>query len=141
MASWPKTVLIYTDGASRGNPGPCALGLQVFNSDRHLIYEEASYLEHKNTNNFSEYKAVIRALELAVQHKVQKLALFSDSQFLVCQLKKEYKVKSANIKPLFNQCQKLLKNIPKAHFEHIPREQNKGADALANQALDEKIKF
>ena len=138
---WPKTVWIYTDGASRGNPGPCSLGIQVFNSDRCLIYEEASYLEDNNTNNFSEYKAVIRALELAIQHKVQKLSLFSDSQFLIRQLEKKYKVKSANIKPLFNQCQKLLEKISQADFKHIPREQNKGADALANQALDKKLTF
>lgn len=141
MSPWPKTVLIYTDGASRGNPGPCALGLEVFNKNHTLIYKESSYLEDKNTNNFAEYRAVIRALELAVQHKIQNLSLFSDSQFLICQLKKIYKVKSANIKPLFDQCQELLKKIPETHFEHIPREKNKGADALANQALDEKGMF
>ncbi len=136
--SWPKAVWIYTDGASRGNPGPCALGIQVFDSDRRLIYEEASYLEDSNTNNFAEYKAVIRALKLAVRHKAQELSLFSDSQLLVRQLEKKYKVKSARIKPLFSQCLKLLEQIPKAGFKHIPREQNKGADALANKALDEK---
>ena len=138
---WPKKVFIYTDGASRGNPGPCALGLQVFDSDQNLIYEEASYLEKQNTNNFAEYKAVIRALELSGKHKVQELYLFSDSQFLIRQLEKKYKVKSMNIKPLFEECQELLKKIPKMNFQHIPREQNKGADALANKALDEKFKF
>ena len=141
MTVWPKKIFIYTDGASRGNPGPCALGLQVFDSNYKLIYEEAGYLEEKNTNNFSEYKAVIRALELSVTHKIQELHLFSDSQFLIRQLEKKYKVKSANIKPLFEKCQELLKKIPKWTFEHIPREQNKGADALANKALDEKEKF
>jgi len=139
--NWPKTVQIYTDGASRGNPGPCALGIQVFDNNHCLIYEEASYLEDKNTNNFAEYKAVIQALELAIQHKVQKLSLFSDSQFLIRQLEKKYKVKSANIKPLFKQCQNLLEKIPQTDFQHIPREQNKGADALANQALDKKLTF
>ena len=132
-------MFIYTDGASRGNPGPCSLGLQVFDSDQKLIYEEAAYLEKQNTNNFAEYKAVIRALKLCTDHKIQELYLFSDSQFLIRQLQKKYKVKSANIKPLFEQCQELLKKIPKLNFEHIPREQNKGADALANKALDEQI--
>ena len=133
---WPRKVFIYTDGASRGNPGPCALGLQVFDSKKNLIYEESAYLEDQNTNNFAEYKAVIRAFELAVKNKAQELTLFSDSQLLICQLTKKYKVKSPNIKPLFLECQNFLKQIPQAYFEHIPREQNKGADALANQALD-----
>ena len=92
MKSWPKKIFVYTDGASRGNPGPCSLGVQVFDSDNNLIYEESDYLEEKNTNNFAEYKAVIRALELSVKHKVQKLYLFSDSQFLICQLEKKYRV-------------------------------------------------
>lgn len=139
MSAWPKVVFIYTDGASRGNPGPCALGLQVLNRDQSLIYEEGTFLEEKNTNNFAEYKAVIRALELAVQHKVQDLSLFSDSELLICQLSKKYKVKSANIKPLFEECQKLLKKIPKFQLQHILREKNTGADALANEALDKQL--
>ena len=141
MISWSKKVFIYTDGASRGNPGPCALGLQAFDKNHKLIYEEARYLEDHNTNNFAEYKAVIRALELCCQHKIQELHLFSDSQLLIRQLEKKYKVKSPNIKNLFEECQSFLGKIPKKHFEHIPREQNAGADALANQALDEKENF
>ena len=141
MKPWPKKILIYTDGASRGNPGPCAMGIQALDNKQHLIYEEASYLADNNTNNFAEYRAVIRALELAVKHSVQELSLFSDSQFLIRQLEGKYKVKSSHIRPLFEQCQKLMKKIPKTHFEHIPREQNKEADALANKALDEKNPF
>ena len=138
--SWPKKIFIYTDGASRGNPGPCALGLEVFDEQNNLIYKESLYLEDKNTNNFAEYKAVIRALELTVQHQVKELRLFSDSQFLIRQLQKKYKVRSKNIKPLFEECQKLIQQVPRTYFEHIPREQNAGADALANQALDTKLK-
>lgn len=140
MSLWPKKVFIYTDGASRGNPGPCSLGVQVFDKNYKLIHEESSYLEDKNTNNFAEYKAVIRALELCIEHNIQELHLFSDSQFLIRQLQKQYKVKSPHIKNLFEQCQKLLQKISTTHFEHIPREQNSGADALANKALDEKEK-
>lgn len=138
---WPKKVFIYTDGASRGNPGPCSLGLQVLSTDKKIIYEEASFLESKNTNNFAEYKGVIRAFELAVQNKVEDLVLFSDSQFLIYQLQKKYKVKTPSIKKLFQECQELLKHIPKVRFEHIPREQNKSADALANRALDEALQL
>ena len=135
---WPKKVFIYTDGASRGNPGPCALGLLVFDSKKNLIYEESAYLEDQNTNNFAEYKAVVRAFELAVQNKTQELTLFSDSELLIRQLKRQYKVKSPKLKTLFLECQNFLKQIPQADFQHIPREKNRGADALANQALDEK---
>ena len=137
MSTWPKTVFIYTDGACRGNPGPCSLGLTVINKHQDLIYEEARYLSKKNTNNFAEYKAVIRALELCVQHQIQKLYLFSDSQLLIQQLQNKYKVKSPNIKSLFEECKKLLSQIPQYHLEHISREKNQSADALANKALDE----
>ena len=135
---WPKKVFIYTDGASRGNPGPCSIGLQVFDQNKDLVYEESSYLSDHNTNNFAEYKAVLKALELCVKNQVQDICLFSDSQLLVYQLQKKYKVKSKTIKILFEDCKKLLKQIPSAQFEHIRREKNTGADRLANQALDNK---
>ena len=135
---WSKKVFIFTDGACRGNPGPCSIGLQVFDSNKKLIYEESSYLEDYNTNNFAEYKAVLRALQLSVQNQVQEMNLFSDSQLLVYQLQKKYKVKAKNIKVLFAECEQFLQNIPQANFKHIRREHNQGADALANQALDTK---
>ena len=138
---WSKTVFIYTDGASRGNPGPCSIGLQVFDTNKKLIYEESSYLGDHNTNNFAEYQAVLRALNLSIENQVQEMNLFSDSQLLVYQIQKKYKVKSKTIKSLFEECEKLLKKIPIAKFEHIRRKKNKGADALANQALDKKLRY
>ena len=135
--TWPKKVIIYTDGASRGNPGACAFGLQVFGSDqKRLIFEQGLYLESHNTNNFAEYQGVLQALKLACRKNVENLTLYSDSQLLIRQLKGQYKVKSPIIKPLFLQCQELLKAIPCFELVHIPREKNTGADALANQALN-----
>ena len=134
-SSWPEEVFIYTDGASRGNPGPSALGVQVFNSNQDLIYEKGVFLKEK-TNNFAEYSAVIYAFKLAIKHKVKKLHLFSDSQLLIRQLNQIYKVKSPNIQPLYKECLNLLKSIPSYELKHIPREQNTGADHLANQVLD-----
>lgn len=134
-ASWTKTVFIYTDGASRGNPGPAALGLQVLNSEKKPIHEEGIYLKI-GTNNFAEYSAVVYALELAVKHQVQELHLFSDSELLIRQLEGKYRVKSQNIKPLFQKCLTLIRSIPSIHFQHIPREKNAAADRLANRALD-----
>lgn len=137
---WPKKVLIWTDGACRGNPGPCSIGLQVFDTNNSLIYEESSYLADHNTNNFAEYKAVLKALQLCLKNQSQEIKLFSDSQLLVYQLQKKYKVKSKTIKALFDDCEKILKQLPSVSFEHIPREQNKGADRLANEALDNQLK-
>ena len=135
-SSWPERVFIYTDGASRGNPGPCAYGLQVFSEENKLVYEQGVYLEPNNTNNFAEYQGALQAFKLAKQKKVKHLTLYSDSQLLIRQLEGQYKVKSLVIKPLFLQCQKLLKAIPSYELIHIPREQNTGADALANKALN-----
>ena len=139
IENWPSKILVYTDGASRGNPGPCALGVSVLDTDKNVIHEESLYLEDSNTNNFAEYKAVICALELAVKNKIKEIHLFSDSEFLIKQLNGLYKVKSKNIKPLFEECQKLIAQIPKSTFEHVRRELNSRADELANQALDSKI--
>ena len=218
-APWPKAVCIYTDGASRGNPGPCAFGFQVFSwnemreaalkegettgrplktakdfrgaeaegqsgacrrligdkiprqlndktSERRdsgadpvsssaertkaasleskrqaphtsLIHEGRGFLSRHNTNNFAEYQAVVHALKTAKEKGVQKLILYSDSLLLISQLNGQYKVKSSVIRPLFRQCRELLKCFAFYKLQHIPREKNSGADALANQALDE----
>ena len=135
---WPERVSIYTDGASRGNPGPCAFGLQVFDKENHLIYEKGGFLETNNTNNFAEYQGVLYALKLAKEKKTKYLTLYSDSQLLIRQLEGQYKVKSPVIKPLFFQCKELLQDIPHCKLIHIPREQNVGADKLANQALNQR---
>ena len=136
---WPKKVIVKTDGASRKNPGPSALGLVVLDSNKNLIYADSSYLGDHKTNNFANYEAVIRALELAVQNKVQELALFADSEIVINQLQGKWSVNSERLKALFQSAQSLLKQIPKSDLQHIPRGQNKEADALANQALDREF--
>ena len=135
---WPATVHIYTDGASRGNPGPCAYGLEVLDQAGAVVHREGCFLEKSNTNNFAEYHAILKALELSARRNVRELKLFSDSELIVRQLTGKYKVKSALLRPLFEACKGFIAKIPKVSFRHIPRKQNKGADALANQALDEK---
>ena len=134
--SWTKSVFIWTDGASRGNPGPSALGIHVLNDKKQLIYEKGVYLKKDGTNNFAEYSAVVYALKLSVRQKVQRLSLFSDSELLIRQLKGEYRVKSLSIKPLFQECLKWMQRIPSVSLIHIPRAKNMEADRLANQALD-----
>ena len=132
---WPKEVLIHTDGASRGNPGAASAGLAVYNKDKICIYEEA-FLLGTETNNFAEYSAVLRALQLSAENKVKGLLLKSDSEFLVKQLSGLYKVKSPNIKKLYEECKKWQEEISRVKFQHVRREQNKKADELANLVLD-----
>lgn len=135
---WPDYVSIYTDGASRGNPGHSAFGLQVLNMKGEIIYEDNGYLGSNKTNNFSEYQAVIHALKLAKQKKINHLIVYSDSLLVINQLNKKWKVEHTDLKPLFLKCQEILKEIPSHKFIHISRGKNKGADALANQALDNR---
>ena len=136
-SNWPDSVLIYTDGASRGNPGLSATGLVVYACEGSLpLYEEGALLPGRQTNNFAEYSAVLRSLKLACENKVRSITLKSDSELLVKQLNGIYKVKSSNIKTLYKQCCEFKKNIPRVQFKHVFRKYNVRADELANLALD-----
>ena len=137
--SWPKAIKIYTDGASRGNPGPASIGVSFTT----VKDEEISTLSEAigdQTNNFAEYTALIRGLEVAKDNKVEKVWVRTDSQLMVRQLLGEYRVKADGIKDLYAQAASLLKEFEKVRLEHVPREQNKRADELANQALDKQFK-
>lgn len=131
----PDTVKIYTDGASRGNPGPAAIGVVFYNEVGDIVGEHKEKLGHQ-TNNYAEYTAVIRALELCCQSEVKLAHVHCDSQLLVKQMLGEYKVKAPQIKELFVAAKKLVNQIEKVEFTHVRREFNKEADALANDALD-----
>lgn len=127
--------LIYTDGGARGNPGPAAIGAMV--GDRE--YGEAI---GRATNNIAEYRAVIFALKKAKQILGKEKAaeteveVRSDSELLVNQLNGKYKIKEEDFFPLFIEIWNLRQDFAGAVFRHIPREQNKIADKLVNQALD-----
>lgn len=133
--AWPDKVIIHTDGASRGNPGKASIGIFVSDDDYQSIYEEGSYIG-ETTNNVAEYKAVLRAVELTVQNKVESLSLRTDSQLVVKQIQGLYKIKSEHLKPIFLKCREKIKEIPDFKILYVPREDNKQADSLANQALD-----
>lgn len=136
---WPNAIKIYTDGASRGNPGPASIGVSFTT----VKDEEVSTLSEAigdQTNNFAEYTALVRGLEEAKANKVDKVWIRTDSQLMVRQVLGEYKVKSESIKDLHSQVIELLKTFEKVRVEHIPREKNKRADELANQALDKQFK-
>lgn len=132
-------LLIYTDGGSRGNPGPSGYGLVIYDQNQNIIYQQSKFLGIK-TNNQAEYMAVISALSWLVDHQtdLSQIDFYSDSQLLVRQINGQYKVKAPLIKPLFATVQNLLSQINcPVNFTHILRHKNKLADQLANQAMDQ----
>ena len=136
---WPPFVTIYTDGASRGNPGEASIGISV-SSKKKILYEYGESLGVK-TNNFAEYMAVYKALLLAVQNGVKEVILYSDSQLLVEQMLGNYKVKSSSLKPIYEKCIFLTQKIPSVIFKHIKRDKNKRADEIANIVLNKEEKY
>ena len=134
----PGTFVIYTDGASRGNPGLASIGAVVYAEEEGDLVEVATVSEPigVDTNNVAEYKAVIEGLKAVAAFDPDRVTLRADSQLLIRQLKGEYRVKAANLKPLFIEAKRLVGSLGRVKLEHVPREQNKVADGLANAALD-----
>ena len=129
---------IYTDGASRNNPGEAGVGVYILR-DGEPIERIARYLG-TTTNNIAEYTAAIIGLEHAVRLGARTVKLRADSELLVKQVNGQYKVKNEGLKPLHARVKELIAKIASVEVKYIPREQNKEADALANKAIDEKIK-
>ncbi|MEK7519427.1 MAG: ribonuclease HI family protein, partial [Patescibacteria group bacterium] len=137
-----KKIIIYTDGGSRGNPGPSALGAVFCNQKGEIIKSYSEFLGDNLTNNEAEYQAVIFALQKFKALFGKKLAknteieLKSDSELLVKQLTGQYKILEPNIQSLFIKIWNLKIDFKKIQFKQIPRNKNKEADRLANEALD-----
>ena len=130
-----KRVIIYTDGASRGNPGRAAIGATLKDEQGRLIASISRKIG-RATNNQAEYTAVIAALEMAVGLAAEEVELNSDSQLVVRQIKGQYRVKKTTLKPLYYQVKQLQSLLHTFTINYIPREKNKEADNLANVALD-----
>lgn len=133
-----EKLLIYTDGGARGNPGPAGIGAVLKNEAGELVCEMCQYIG-ETTNNQAEYKAVIMAIEKAKELGAMFLDFFLDSQLVVEQLNGNYKVKNADLAPLFVKIHNARLGFKKTTFTHIRREFNKEADALVNQALDKEL--
>ncbi|HLA40837.1 MAG TPA: ribonuclease HI family protein [Candidatus Glassbacteria bacterium] len=131
--------LLYTDGGSRGNPGPAGIGL-VLEQQASGYLEEQSRFIGVATSNAAEYTALIEGLKLALERGVRRLEHRSDSQLLVRQLEGLYKVKSVPLARLHDQARSLIKAFESFISRHVLREQNLRADRLANLALDEQEK-
>jgi ribonuclease HI len=134
-AEQSNVFLAYVDGASRGNPGPASYAVILRAPDGATQFEIGKYLG-RATNNVAEYYALITALDYAAANKIARLRVRSDSELLVRQMEGRYKVKSADLRPLHERAQKLARTFAYFAIEHVPREQNREADALANMALD-----
>ena len=132
----PKKVTLHTDGGARGNPGPAAIGVVV---DYDCKQEKLKKLIGVSTNNQAEYQAVIFALERAKALGAQEVDVFLDSELVQQQLNQKYKVKNADLAPLFVKVWNLSVSFKKIKYIHIGRNDNKLADALVNQALDEAM--
>lgn len=137
MSNLTDGITIYTDGGSRGNPGPAAAAFVLSDKDNNQLQAKGFFLG-KTTNNVAEYTAVIKALEAAKQINAQHIELFSDSELLVKQINGQYRVKSENLKSLYNKSIELLSCFKSWKVTHITRDKNILADDLANSAMDKK---
>ncbi|MDY6777407.1 MAG: ribonuclease HI family protein [Candidatus Nanohaloarchaea archaeon] len=130
-------IAIYTDGASRGNPGPASYAYVIVR-DNHVLHKTGNFLG-KATNNQAEYHAVINALQEAIDRGIEQADLYSDSKLLVNQLNNEWQVKDQDLQQLHGQVQDLLDRID-VRFSHVPRENQyvDQADTLCNRVLDQE---
>jgi ribonuclease HI len=133
-----QKVVIYTDGGARGNPGPAAIGVVLFNSSDSLnpIKELGQYIGNA-TNNQAEYQALLAGLEEALVLGASEVFCFLDSELVVRQLQGRYKIKESNLKELAARVFRLSSKFRHLEFKHVLREKNKLADKLVNEALDE----
>jgi len=141
-----RKIIIYTDGGSRGNPGPGAVGVVFCNEKGEIFKKYSQYLGENFTNNEAEYRAVIFALKKFKSLFGKKLAknseieLKSDSELLIKQLRGEYKILEPKIQTLFIAAWNLKLDFKKVKFTLISREKNKEADRLVNEALDSEAR-
>jgi ribonuclease HI len=129
---------VYTDGGARGNPGPGAIGIVVFDQQKpeKPIQEISQFIGENVTNNHAEYQAVLAAIEMLTSYQPTRVRFFLDSELVVKQLRGEYKIKQPHLQTLAEQIRSLSHTIPMLEFNYVPREKNKLADVLVNQALD-----
>lgn len=136
-----QQIKIFTDGGSRGNPGPAGIGVLI---ELNQSEEKISKYIGVATNNQAEYTAVLEALKYLNENfsdKDLEMEFFLDSQLVVEQLNGNYKLKNEGLKPLFWEIRDLIFSLGgKVSFSHVPREKNKTADKLVNAAIDEALK-
>jgi len=130
-------IVLYSDGASLGNPGKAGIGVVIYDCDRKLVREVSEFIGI-TTNNVAEYMALIHGLEEALYLRARKVSCFLDSELLVRQLKGSYKVRDEKLKLFYSQVKYLEHFFDEISFGYLPREKNKEADKLAKEAAKGK---
>jgi ribonuclease HI len=133
----PTDVVVWTDGGARGNPGPAGYGAVVTTPSGEVLAEIAEGIGWA-TNNVAEYKGVIAGLRRARDLGARRVRVRADSLLVVNQQKGLWKVKHADLKPLSEETARLAREFDRVTWEHVPRERNRRADALANRAMDDQ---
>ena len=131
--------VLHTDGASKGNPGPAGAGYVLAGADGQTLASAGIPLG-VTTNNVAEYRGLIAGLEAAIQLGITGIRVRTDSELMVRQLEGRYRVKSARLKPLFQQARNLLQQFSDVNIQHVRRESNEEADRLASNAAKEAEK-
>lgn len=129
---------VHVDGGARGNPGPAAIAAVISDDDGEVIHE-ASETIGRATNNVAEYRALLLGIERAKLLGATEIDVVGDSELIVKQVRGEYKVKDAGLRPLHSAAQKALGEFAEWSLRHVKRERNADADALVNQALDAEM--
>lgn len=131
-----KQLIAYSDGASRGNPGPASIGALVYDEDGQIL-EEISRRIGRGTNNEAEYRAAIAAVEAAIGLGATRVELRMDSELVVRQFSGRYRVRNPALLQHYQRLIALRRQLDRLELVHVPRELNRDADRLANLALDQ----
>lgn len=134
-----QPLVLRTDGASRGNPGPAAAGVVIETEDGKLVARGRRYMGEM-TNNQAEYRALIYGLKAIAPRKPSLVTVKLDSELVVQQMTGRYQVRDEGLRPLHAEARALAAALGAVRFVHVPRAENHLADALANQALDERMR-
>jgi ribonuclease H / adenosylcobalamin/alpha-ribazole phosphatase len=133
----PSEVVVWTDGGARGNPGPAGYGAVVTTPGGQVLAEVAEGIGWA-TNNVAEYRGAIAGLQRAAELGARRVRVRADSLLVVNQQKGLWKVKNADLRPLSEEAKRLARSFDRVTWEHVPRERNRHADALANRAMDDQ---
>jgi probable phosphoglycerate mutase len=139
IGSGPGEITAYCDGGARGNPGPSGFGVYVTDHKGETLAQLSEFLGIR-TNNFAEYSALLAALEFALRYDHPRLRVISDSELMVKQIKGQYKVKSPDLRPLYDEAKRRITGLQSFQIQHVLRNKNKEADRLANLAMDKGMR-
>ena len=129
----------HCDGGSRGNPGPAGYGAVIEDPQGRIVARLSKYLG-RQTNNYAEYAGLLAVLTWASENSAKRLRVVSDSELMVKQIKGQYKVKSPDLRPLYEEAKRRIEGLDFFQIQHVLRNKNREADRLANEAMDRGMK-